>query len=113
MADSLNSAPRQSPAELKAVIEAERAGAPFVVYRDASEQQRILVLGPEMTRVTLGRGLANDVCLDWDTEVSRLHAELELVGDDWTVSDDGLSRNGTYVDGERIAGRRRLRDGDL
>jgi FHA domain/Bacterial regulatory proteins, luxR family len=113
MADSLNSAPRQSPAELKAVIEAERDGVPFVVYRDASEQQRILVLGPATTRVTVGRGLANDICLDWDTEVSRLHAELELVGDDWTVSDDGLSRNGTYVDGERIAGRRRLRDGDL
>jgi pSer/pThr/pTyr-binding forkhead associated (FHA) protein len=28
------------------------------------------------------------------------------------VIDDGLSRNGTYVNGERIAGRRRLRDGD-
>ena len=26
--------------------------------------------------------------------------------------DDGLSRNGTYVNGERLAGRRRLRDGD-
>jgi hypothetical protein len=26
--------------------------------------------------------------------------------------DDGLSRNGTYVNGERVAGRRRLRDGD-
>ena len=26
--------------------------------------------------------------------------------------DDGLSRNGTYVNGERVNGRRRLRDGD-
>lgn len=113
MADSHNPAARQSPSELKAVIEAEREGAPFVVYRDASEQQQILTLGPEVARVTVGRGLANDICLDWDTEVSRLHAELELVGDVWTVSDDGLSRNGTYVDGERIAGRRLLRDGDM
>ena len=31
---------------------------------------------------------------------------------DWTVVDDGLSRNGTYVNGERIHGRRRLVDGD-
>jgi DNA-binding CsgD family transcriptional regulator len=29
------------------------------------------------------------------------------------VVDDGLSRNGTFVDGERVAGRRRLRDRDL
>ena len=48
----------------------------------------------------------------WDTEVSRLHAQLEPVGSDWIVVDDGLSRNGTYVNGERVNGRRRLRDGD-
>jgi pSer/pThr/pTyr-binding forkhead associated (FHA) protein len=42
-----------------------------------------------------------------------LHAELERIGDDWTVSDDGLSRNGTHVSGERIVGKRRLRDGDV
>jgi predicted component of type VI protein secretion system len=57
--------------------------------------------------------MANAVCLDWDTEVSRLHAELERAGGDWTVADDGLSRNGTFLGGERIAGRRRLRDGDV
>jgi hypothetical protein len=34
------------------------------------------------------------------------------VGSDWVVVDDGLSRNGTYVNGERVNGRRRLRDGD-
>ena len=32
--------------------------------------------------------------------------------DDWTVVDDGLSRNGTFVNGERLTGRRRLSDGD-
>ena len=55
---------------------------------------------------------ATDIWLDWDTEVSRLHAELERIGDDWTVSDDGLSSNGSFINGERLAGRRRLRDGD-
>jgi hypothetical protein len=104
MADSLHSAALQSPGELK---------APFVVYRDGPGEQRILTLGDGVMRVTVGRGLANDICLDWDTEVSRLHAELERVGEDWTVSDDGLSRNGTYVNGERIVGRRRLRDADI
>jgi len=50
--------------------------------------------------------------MDWDTEVSRLHAEFERIGGDWTVTDDGLSRNGTHVNGERVVGRRRLHDGD-
>ena len=31
---------------------------------------------------------------------------------EWTLADDGLSRNGSFVNGERVAGRRRLRDGD-
>lgn len=43
---------------------------------------------------------------------SRLHATLESVGGVWTITDDGLSRNGTYVNGERLTGRRRLRAGD-
>ena len=103
----------QTPAELKAVIEAERAGTPFLVYRDAPGEQHILVLPDDDARVTVGRSLANAICLDWDGEVSRLHAELERVGGDWTVSDDGLSRNGTFLAGERISGRRRLRDGDV
>jgi pSer/pThr/pTyr-binding forkhead associated (FHA) protein len=103
----------QTPSELKAVIEAERAGVPFLVFRDAAGEQHILGLGDDVPRVTVGRALANAICLDWDGEVSRLHAELERVGGDWTVSDDGLSRNGTFVAGERVAGRRRLRDGDV
>jgi FHA domain len=44
--------------------------------------------------------------------VSGLHAELCRAGGHWLVVDDGLSRNGTLVNGERVAGRRRLRDGD-
>jgi hypothetical protein len=34
------------------------------------------------------------------------------VGDDWALVDDGLSRNGSFVNGLRITGRRRLMDGD-
>jgi pSer/pThr/pTyr-binding forkhead associated (FHA) protein len=45
--------------------------------------------------------------------VSRAHAELERIGGVWTISDDGLSRNGTFVNGERVARRQRLRDGDV
>jgi pSer/pThr/pTyr-binding forkhead associated (FHA) protein len=42
-----------------------------------------------------------------------VHASLERLGDEWTLVDDGRSRNGSYIGGERVHGRRRLRDGDL
>src|SRR4051794_41437018 len=98
-----------SPAEVKARLDAERQGEPFLLYRDDGNQQVIVALQGE---ITVGRRPERDVALTWDTEVSRLHAELQPAGPDWTVVDDGLSRNGTYVNGERVNGRRRLRDGD-
>ena len=113
MAEPLQSAPLQSPVELKAVLEAERSGVPFVVYRDGPGEQQIVMLGTDQQRVTVGRGPACEVRIEQDSEVSRLHAELERLGDNWTVSDDGLSRNGTFVNGERVVGRRPLRDRDI
>jgi hypothetical protein len=101
-----------TPAELKARLEAERRGVAFLHYRDADGSQRIVGLEPEVGTVTIGRRADNTVPLGWDAEVSRVHAQLEPVGREWVLVDDGLSRNGTFVNGERIAGRRRLRDGD-
>jgi pSer/pThr/pTyr-binding forkhead associated (FHA) protein len=111
MGRNIPAAVTRSPAELKARIEAERVGIPFLLYRDGADRQRIFTLG-EAERVTVGRASTNDLTLDWDSEVSRLHAELELIGEHWTVSDDGLSRNGTHLNGERVVGKRRLRNGD-
>jgi pSer/pThr/pTyr-binding forkhead associated (FHA) protein len=102
-----------TPEELRARIEAERAGEPFLVLRDGESAQKIVTLEPAMTRLSIGRNPTNDVSLPWDEEVSRLHAELECIGGEWTISDDGLSRNGTFVGGSRITGRVRLRDGDV
>ena len=100
-----------TPAELKEQIEAERRGDPFFVYRDGGGVQRIVT--PEGQHATLGRTDAADLPLEWDSEVSHVHAELRRVGDAWTVADDGLSRNGTFLNGDRVTGRRRLRDGDV
>jgi DNA-binding MarR family transcriptional regulator len=102
-----------SPAELRERIEAERLGRPFLVFRDEDQAQQIVDLDRHGDRLSVGRGLTNDLSLPGDTEVSRLHAELESIAGEWTVSDDGLSRNGTYVNGQRISGRHRLRDGDV
>ena len=104
---------RATPAELKERLLAEQRGDPFLVWRRDSGGQQLFPLHPGLQRVTIGRGPSNDISLSWDTEVSRVHAELERLGGEWTVVDDGLSRNGTWVNGERIAGRHRLRDADV
>ncbi len=101
-----------SPADLAARLAAERRQAPFLVYRDQDGNQVIVELAPGSAGVTVGRRAGIDVALEWDREVSRIHAQLEPVGPDWALVDDGLSRNGSYVNGERVVGRRRLRDGD-
>lgn len=100
-----------SPSELKQRLELERAGRPFVEYQGSDGERRLVVL-PAAGRASVGRDPRSDVLIEGDDEVSRLHAELVLIGGSWVVADDGLSRNGTEVGGQRVAGRRRLVDGD-
>ena len=102
----------QTPVELKEIIAAERTGYPFVVWRTEEGAQRLLLLDQQRWRVTIGRDPTADISLPWDAEVSRTHALLEQVGRGWTLVDDGLSRNGSFVNGARVIGRRPLRDKD-
>ncbi len=104
---------RATPAELKQRLEAERRQRPFLLFRDGDSAQQIVDLGAAPERLTIGRSAQNAVALPWDREVSRVHASLEHVGDEWTFVDDGRSHNGSFVDGARVYGRRRLRDGDV
>ncbi|HWT25693.1 MAG TPA: FHA domain-containing protein [Solirubrobacteraceae bacterium] len=104
---------RATPADLEARRAAERHGTPFLVFRDDRGDQRIVMLEPATGAMTLGRRPEADVSVPWDPEVSRLHAELECKAGEWLLCDDGFSQNGTYVNGLRIHGRRRLADGDL
>jgi pSer/pThr/pTyr-binding forkhead associated (FHA) protein len=101
-----------SAVELKAQIEAEREGQPFLIYRDEDGRHELLVLEPDTDRITLGRRSSADLTLFWDDEVSRLHAEIVRKGEDWTLEDNGLSLNGTFVNGEPVRAHRRLHDGD-
>jgi FHA domain/Bacterial regulatory proteins, luxR family len=100
-----------SPVELKEQIAAERDLTPFLLLRDGDGRQRIVRLDAP-GRLAIGRDEGNEIPLEWDPQVSRVHAELEHMGGQWTLVDDGLSRNGSYVNGERLSGRRRLADGD-
>ena len=101
-----------SPSEQAALLAAEREGTPFLAHRDAHGDLRIVALS-EREVVRVGRTADNDIVLAGDAEVSRAHALLQAAGAGWTVIDDGLSRNGTYVNGERVLRHRRLEDRDM
>jgi hypothetical protein len=81
-------------------------GAPFLRIEDTGE---VITLRDDVT--TVGRGQGVDIRLD-DPSVSRLHAELVRRGPYVYVSDLGLSRNGTRVNGRPVA-RRVLDEGDV
>jgi len=100
------------PGDIGPLLDAERAGSPFLILRDKDDAQRIYPLR-DTERAVIGRRGTCEVVIDWDERVSRTHAELVTTGGDWTVADDGLSRNGTFVNGQRISGRRRLQDRDV
>jgi len=103
----------QTPEELEERQAALDRGEPFLLFRDGDGRQRIVSLGEGIESVTIGRRYEADISLPWDPEASRLHAELSLRAGEWTIVDDGWSQNGTWVNGLRLAGRRRLADGDL
>jgi hypothetical protein len=93
-------------------IEAERRGRAFVVFHDGTGKQHVVDLDDEESTITVGRRVENDVALSWDNEVSRRHAELRRLPEGWTLVDDS-SRNGSYLNGQRVRGRHPLRDGDV
>jgi pSer/pThr/pTyr-binding forkhead associated (FHA) protein len=62
------------------------------------------------TPTTLGRAVDNDIVIA-DASVSRHHASIVPFDGGFALRDLG-SQNGTYVAGQRIAGERRLADGD-
>jgi DNA-binding CsgD family transcriptional regulator len=72
--------------------------------------------GPELVplggdKVTVGKDPENDLVIAADGTVSRLHAVFERIGTGWVLRDLG-SRNGTFVNGERLYSERVLRPGD-
>jgi two-component system cell cycle response regulator len=68
------------------------------------------VLTVEGTHALLGRGGDADLRVP-DPSLSRVHARFDRDGDTLAVTDVD-SRNGTFVEGQRISDRRRLNSGD-
>src|SRR3954454_21326134 len=104
---------RSTAVEIQLRLDAERSGVPFLTYRDGEGRQRIVPLDGTLDRLAIGRRSSNDIALAWDPEVSRLHAALERIGPDWVLCDEGLSHNGTWVNGARVNLRQRLHAGDV
>jgi DNA-binding CsgD family transcriptional regulator len=97
--------------ELQARLAAERAAVPFVELRDGDGVQHLVPLPDE--GLTIGRTPASGLALTWDAQVSRSHASIEQIDGIWSVVDDGRSTNGTFVNEERVQGRRPLRHLDV
>jgi hypothetical protein len=85
-------------AELTGYLEAWTATGPHVVPLDCD-------------RLSLGSDASNGVAVPTDRRLSRLHAVFERYDAGWCVRDLG-SRNGTFVNGQRLWRERTLRDGD-
>ena len=100
-----------SPSELQQLLRATRKGAPFVFLRDGDRVLHLIELSGE--QMVIGRAPGSELEIAWDPRVSGVHAHLEHHGRQWVIEDDGLSRNGTFVNGERLRGQRTLRDGDV
>jgi hypothetical protein len=100
-----------SPIELQGLLQATRRGVPFMLFRDGERVLHLVELEGE--QMAIGRAPGSELEIAWDLRVSGVHTHLEQHGRQWVIEDDGLSRNGTFVNGERLRGQRTLRDGDL
>lgn len=85
-----------------------KKGARLRIVEPAARKGETYTLTDELT---VGRGGGCAVVLPDDQFVSTVHARLYRRGDDLFVEDLG-SRNGTFVNGEKIASPTRLRRGD-
>lgn len=84
-----------------------------------SQFQLIMRSGPtpgaaftlEGDQLTIGRDSTNDIVIN-DAEISRRHARLTFQGGKFVLEDLG-STNGTFVNGQRLAGPRVLKAGEV
>ena len=85
----------------------------------ASQFQLIMRTGPtpgatftlEGDQLNIGRDSTNEITIN-DAEISRRHARLTFQGGKYVLEDLG-STNGTFVNGQRLAGPRVLKAGEV
>jgi hypothetical protein len=107
-------APQESfilaPSQLAAEHPVASGGRLVVTKSKALENGHAFDAGP--VPVTIGRAPDNTVSLEEDEFASGHHARIESQRDGVWIIDLG-STNGTFVNGARLDGRRKLREGDV
>jgi serine phosphatase RsbU (regulator of sigma subunit) len=83
-------------------------GLELIILTPDHQTRRVPLDG---NRISLGRAHSNDLCYSEDASLSRRHLRFDRTAEGWTAEDLG-SKNGTLINGERLAGRRPLRPGD-
>ncbi len=72
-----------------------------------------LMIGPQQPiELTIGRREGCDICLNYDSQVSREHAVVIFDGEHFWL-EDTTSTNGTFVDDQRIDGRVEIQPGQM
>lgn len=112
----LPAAPQESFVMAPAQVAQARAEAGIAPGRLVVTRSTVVPVGtafePGPVPTTIGRADDNVIVLAGDDYASGRHARVESALDGTWVVDLG-STNGTYVNGERLEGRRRLHEGDL
>ena len=91
----------QSPSQGTLVLVIDGEIQPDAVYPLSSSEE-----------IVIGRDSSCDISLDFDANISRLHATIEpLKPDGWQIVDHNTA-NGTYINGERLQGKQILHPGD-
>jgi FHA domain len=109
---------RAQPAQESFIMAPVAGGVPLATSggRLVVQESPVLDEGDEYSvdsaPLTIGRGGQNDVAIDGDEFASARHVRFEPRRDGVWVHDLG-STNGTFVNGVRIDGARRLAPGDI
>ena len=112
----------RAPAAVATPGDAVRAGAPRPAQPAKADRKgaRLRILDPPEHRgetyplgdeLTVGRGGGCGIVLTADQFVSTVHARVFRRGEELLVEDLG-SRNGTFVNGERVVAPTRVKRGD-
>ena len=88
------------------------AATASLVFRDGAGRLHVYPLDVTDRPITVGRDSKADIPLTLDGRVSRWHAELSYRGEHWSVADEGVSSNGSFVNGDQVTGPHPLADGD-
>lgn len=107
-APALAGAPAETGARPAPAARADKKSAKLRILDPAEHRGEVYPLGDELT---VGRGGGCGIVLTADQFVSTVHARVFRRGDDLFVEDLG-SRNGTFVNGERVTATTQIRRGD-